>query len=246
MKIAQGVETIEIYKDFGSARRTIFPALLYDDKDVVLVDTGYPGLFPMIREAVSKTDVPFGRIGRVIITHQDFDHIGSLPDLVSALGGRVEVIAHELEKPYIEGERPLIKTTPLEKKKLLDSMPEDARPGFEAMLSSPPRAKVDRAVKDGEELPFCGGITVIFTPGHTDGHISLYHKKSKTLIPGDAMIVQDGVLCGPRPPAAKDLELAVRSLRKFTHFDVETVLCFHGGVYNKDANARIRELAGGE
>jgi len=33
---------------------------------------------------------------------------------------------------------------------------------------------VDKTLEDGEELPFCGGITVIHTPGHTPGHICLY------------------------------------------------------------------------
>jgi glyoxylase-like metal-dependent hydrolase (beta-lactamase superfamily II) len=32
---------------------------------------------------------------------------------------------------------------------------------------------VDRIVEDGEELSFCGGITVII-PGHAPGHICLY------------------------------------------------------------------------
>ena len=46
---------------------------------------------------------------------------------------------------------------------------------------------VDRIVEDGEELPFCGGITVIHTPGHTPGHICLYIGQNKTLIAGDAL-----------------------------------------------------------
>jgi glyoxylase-like metal-dependent hydrolase (beta-lactamase superfamily II) len=98
-------------------------------------------------------------------------------------------------------------------------------------------------IQDGEELPFCGGITVINTPGHTPGHISLYHKPSKTLIAADAMIINEGQLLGPVPEYAVDYPQAVKSISKFTAYDIETVICFHGGLFNKNANQRISELA---
>ncbi|MFT0825295.1 hypothetical protein VSK92_12555 [Bacillus swezeyi] len=46
------------------------------------------------------------------MTHQDIDHIGNLPDLLHEADGRAKSYAHKLEKPYIEGERPLLKTNP--------------------------------------------------------------------------------------------------------------------------------------
>jgi glyoxylase-like metal-dependent hydrolase (beta-lactamase superfamily II) len=52
---------------------------------------------------------------------------------------------------------------------------------------------------------------VINTPGHTPGHISLYHKPSKTLIAGDAMRVMDGQLLGPAPEQTLDVDTAIKS-----------------------------------
>jgi glyoxylase-like metal-dependent hydrolase (beta-lactamase superfamily II) len=94
-------------------------------------------------------------------------------------------------------------------------------------------------------LPYCGGITVINTPGHTPGHISLYHKPSKTLIAGDAMIVADGRLLGPNPQYTLDMKTAIESLKKLMQYDIETVICYHGGLYKDNANRRIAELAKG-
>jgi glyoxylase-like metal-dependent hydrolase (beta-lactamase superfamily II) len=55
-------------------------------------------------------------------------------------------------------------------KEAWESLPEEARLLFE----NPPKAKVDETLADNQELSYCGGIQVIFTPGHSPGHISLY------------------------------------------------------------------------
>ena len=105
------------------------------------------------------------------------------------------------------------------------------------------KCTVDRTLADGGELPCCGGITVIHTPGHTPGHICLYHKETKTLISGDALFVEDGQLVPAHPFTNLDPDLAARSLKKLSRYDIEAVVCYHGGLYSDDANRRIAELA---
>ena len=83
--------------------------------------------------------------------------------------------AHGLTLPYIQGDQPLNKT------------------GITV-----PKTEVDHTFSDGQVLPFCGGISVIFTPGHTPDHISLYHHSSKTLITGDALTSDEGELQNPK------------------------------------------------
>jgi len=39
------------------------------------------------------------------------------------------------------------------------------------------------------------------------------------------------------------METAMKSLKKLTQYDIETVICYHGGVYRDDANTRLAELA---
>ena len=70
---------------------------------------------------------------------------------------------------------------------------------MEVLFADPPKVSVDMAVADEEVLPYCGGITVIFTPGHTPGHICLYLNQSKILIAGDALVAVHGELRGPNP-----------------------------------------------
>jgi glyoxylase-like metal-dependent hydrolase (beta-lactamase superfamily II) len=225
----------------------IHPTLIWDNETIILVDTGYPGQMPLIREAMLKAAVPLDKLNKIIITHQDIDHIGSLPSILKDSMQSIEVLANEVEKPYIEGVKKLLRMTPetiaRAEANLPESMPIEWRKAFIALLKNPPHAPVDTIVTDGEELPYCGGITVINTPGHTPGHISLYHKPSKTLIAADALIVKDGQLQGPVPEYALDYHLAMKSISKFTSYNINTVICFHGGLYNNNCNQRISELA---
>jgi glyoxylase-like metal-dependent hydrolase (beta-lactamase superfamily II) len=107
-------------------------------------------------------------------------------------------------------------------------------------------ARVDVTLTGGEELPVCGGIKIIHTPGHTTGHICLYLKQSKTLIAGDLLSVKAGVLMWADPLTNYDTDMAVSSLGKFAEYDIENVICYHGGFYNGNANERIAELAKGQ
>ena len=95
MRLADGVEVLELPMQSLVGRSIIHPTLIWDDNTVVLVDAGFPGQLQQIREAMNKAGVPFDRLDKVIITHQDIDHIGSLPDIVRESSHKVEVLSHE-------------------------------------------------------------------------------------------------------------------------------------------------------
>lgn len=243
MKVAKGVEMLELTMDMMGNQMSIHPTLIWDNDTVILVDTGMPGQLNQIREAMDKAGVPFNKLNKVILTHQDIDHIGGLPEILEAADQKIEVLAHEVDKPYIEGEKPLIKMNPDRMKKMFASLPEEQRKQAESILSSPPKADVDTTVADGEELPYCGGITAVFTPGHTPGHISLYLNESKTLVTGDAIISENGKLLGLNEQATPDMESAVKSLKKFPGYDIEKVICYHGGLCTDNVNEQLARLA---
>lgn len=238
MKTAKGIEILKL-PYMGDQ---IYPTLIWDDNTVVLVDAGFPGQLADICKVMAEVGVPLSKLNKIVITHQDIDHIGGLAEIVRASEQEIEVIAHEEEKPYIEGEKRLIKMTPERLTKMFESIPESRRREEEAKYLESLKSKIQRAVGDGELLPFCGGITVIHTPGHTPGHICLYHTSSKTLITGDALNVVDGKLVGPNPGFSADMDTAMKSVKKLTEYDIETAVCYHGGVYKDNVNVRIKEL----
>jgi len=243
MIVADGLEMLEISATVMGELRIIHPTLIWDNDTVILVDTGYPGQLPLIREAMEKAGVPFNKLSHVVITHQDMDHIGSLAAIVKATPQKPEVLSHEEEKPFIQGERKPIKLNQL--KTSLNPLSEEQQNFYETMKANYMkfRANVDQTLTDGEELPYCGGITVIHTPGHTLGHICLYLKQSKTLITGDALFGAGRLLAHAPVHFNFDNALAIKSLKKLTQYDIETVICYHGGLYQDNPNRRIAELA---
>ena len=104
-------------------------------------------------------------------------------------------------------------------------------------------AKVDIELND-DELDCFGGIKIIHTPGHTPGHICIFHEDSKTLIAGDALNMVDGKLTGTNTSILTNEEgkRALKSLEKLTNFDIETIICYHGGLYNNNAKKAIENL----
>ncbi|MFJ7666945.1 MBL fold metallo-hydrolase [Lysinibacillus sp. NPDC097195] len=195
----------------------IYPTLLWDQEMAVLIDTGFPGQKEDLLVAMDKVGVSSDKLQAVILTHQDIDHIGSLPELLQHYGENIKVYAHELDKPYIEGELPLLK---------------------DGHIGNPPKGKVDELLSDGQELPYCGGICVI----HTPGHISLYLKQSKTLVAGDSLYSENGTLQGIHLPTTLDIKLAQQAIRKYINLDIASVICYHGGVSNENINEQINTI----
>ncbi|MFC0213465.1 MBL fold metallo-hydrolase [Paenibacillus chartarius] len=242
MKIAPGVHMLELEIDGFGGKSVLCPTLIQDENGAVLIDTGMPGSLPLIHAAMRKDGVDPASLQAIVVTHQDFDHIGSLPDLIGQSGSSLTVYAHELDRPYIEGKLPLIKTTPERMAPVLERFPDEVRRQALAMFSQPPKAPVTDTVADGDELPYGGGIQVIHTPGHTDGHISLYVKRSKTLIAADAMLIVNGALHRPVPQTTLDMEEAMRSLHKLAKLDIEAIVCYHGGLIAEGAGQQLRQL----
>jgi glyoxylase-like metal-dependent hydrolase (beta-lactamase superfamily II) len=242
--IAPRVEVLDLTMDLFGAPSSVHPTLLWDEKEAVLVDAGFPGQFEQLREETKRAGISLDRLTRLIITHQDVDHIGGAAALLAA-NNRIEVLAHELDRPYIAGEKRLLKASPERLERFaerMSSFPEERRKAvLDAFLTT--KARVDRSLTDGERLPWCGGIVVVHTPGHTPGHICLYLERSRTLVAGDALNVVEGRLVGPNPQSAENLNQAIRSLARLAPYEIETVVCYHGGAYADNVSARIAELA---
>ncbi|RAP76046.1 MBL fold metallo-hydrolase [Paenibacillus montanisoli] len=217
----RGIKALKLAMKVNGNDFVVHAALLWDERELILVDTGITGQTEVIREAMAAEGFDFDKLTKIIITHQDRDHIGSLPELVALFEGRLEVIAHEAAVPYLGGELPLIKSQ-----------------------AFAPQVKVDTAVSDGVQLPYAGGIRVIYTPGHSPDHIALYHVPSKTLVTGDSLTANDGVL---QPPAANftpDWETAIRSVTKFQSLDIAAAIVYHGGVCTDQLQDRLADIAG--
>jgi glyoxylase-like metal-dependent hydrolase (beta-lactamase superfamily II) len=243
VKTASGFAMLDIAAHILGMQQIIHPTLIWDHETVILVDSGFPGLVPQFREAMEKAGVPFEKLNTVILTHHDIDHIGSLGEIRRKLPHPITVLAYEEEKPYIEGVKTPLKVAQLEAN--LSALPQGMQTTYQKLKAAfeTSRTTVDKTLIDGDELPYCGGITVIHTPGHTLGHICLYLQKSKTLIAGDALEVEGGKLVMAPPSTNYDMVMCKQSLKKLTQYDIQAVICYHGGLYQSNPGQTIAALA---
>lgn len=226
MNKATGIKILKCDINIGGHNKTIYPVLLIDKDEIVLVDTGYPGQLDTIESEMKKHGLTIKQITKVIITHHDIDHIGCAKEL-SNMG--VKIYAHEIETPYIQGDKTPAKLSKMEQD--MNSLPEKSKEFYKILKNVFPTlyVHVDEQVKDEQELPFCGGIVVYHTPGHTPGHIALLHKESNTLIVGDAANISDGKLVGSNPIYTDNTEQAAASLEKIKSLGSKMIVCYHCG-----------------
>ena len=198
-----------------------------------LVDAGLPGQLEGIAAALAEAGVEVRDLKRIVLTHQDVDHVGSLHDLVQASGALV--LAHETEAPFIDGtERPRFATPEL----------LAARPELRQLMERIRWTPVDQPLRDGSHLDVAGGVRIVSTPGHTAGHICLFVERSGTLIAGDALTAGGGRLEGPSQAATQDMATAGLSVGELADLDVRAIVCYHGGVVSDDAAGQLRRVAG--
>lgn len=234
---------LDLEMELGERSMTIHPTIVCDKEAWTLIDTGMPGSESAIRAYAQQAGISVTPLQAIILTHQDIDHIGSLPGFMEDAGTEsFNVYAHEDDRDTIDGKAPLLKFPSERLKTELDTLPDEVRIQFENIFVRPSKPNVTRLLADGETLPIGGGLTVIHTPGHTPGHISLYHQASKTLIAGDALVIQNGELQGSSPYSTVNMQQALRSLEKFKPFDIEAVICYHGGLLRGNINKRIADL----
>lgn len=202
------------------------------DPGLVLVDTGLPGKADVIADAVIEAGHSPGDVSDVIITHCHIDHIGSLAAVAAVTGGRVWV--HMADAAVTESGTPAGEMTGrnlIGRLMVFTARPKAAEP-----------VAVDRSLEDGLALDLAGGFTVIHTPGHTPGHVSLLWKPGLVMIAGDAAMNLSGRV-GP-PPVAEDHAAAAVSFRRLATFDFEVAVFGHGRPVTEAASAVMRGAGG--
>lgn len=197
----------------------------------VLVDTGLENSADFILECVEKRFGKNSRPEAIILTHGHFDHVGSVIKLSELWS--VPVYIHELEIPYVTGKKDYPASDPTVDEGMVAKM----SPNF-------PHTSIDvgmRAValpKDGS-VPGMPGWKWIHTPGHTEGHISLFREKDRVLIVGDAfsttkqesllsVITHAEQISGPPKYLTTDWQSAENSIKHLMNLNPSLAIPSHG------------------
>lgn len=232
--------TLKIEKIIAGEQVTLFPALIRAGSSNYLIDCGYAETIDEMKLQLAAAGIQIEDLTGIIITHDDIDHLGGLK-LLKQFNQNLTIYCGEIEKDAISG---IVKSERLiQAEGSLDTLPEEHKcraRDFIQKLKNIQRVEVDEVLKDGQV--FENELIVIHTPGHTRGHISLFYPKEKTLIAGDALVIENGTFNIANPEFTLDLSQAIRSVQKIQVLNPKKVICYHGGVMDENIEMHLENL----
>lgn len=221
MEITSGIYRVDNVRGANS-----YVILINDD--IIVIDTGIPGNANKIIDCITKIGKKLDDVRYIILTHADMDHSGSVADLKEITGAKVAI--HEKDAPAVSGKRVL-----KEVKGILS-------PIFAIMpkIMNFRPIEPDILLNDGDKIY---ELKVIYTPGHTIGHISLLYPPKSALFSGDALRsdLKGNVLPMSRSMTL-DMNEAWRSIKKLTEFDFDILLPGHGTPVVGNASEKVKGL----
>ena len=230
MKIKENIYILELPNINPQSKDFVYPTVIKDGSNLALIDTGYPKQIEYIKSELEKDGLNINNIKTIILTHQDIDHIGNVKAILN-LVPNIEIITYEEEAEYIKGNKTPCKVEYMERN--LDKMDEKGKQFYHFFKTffENNKISVDKTVKSDDVINNGESMKVIATPGHTPGHMCLYIEKYKLLIAGDLLISKDGKVTTTSKELNYDNDVYLKSLDKIKNLELETIICFHGGVY---------------
>ncbi len=218
-----------ITMSFGNIENTVNPTLLWDKKNIILVDCGFMGSLPKIEEELGRYGLSAEQITGLVLTHHDHDHMGAAMAL-KRKNPNLMIYASAAEAPFISAQVKPLRL--LQAEELQMTLPPEQQAfgkAFCDMLRRVEPVPVDVFLHDGDRMDWCGGCLVIATPGHTPGHISLLLEKDSIIITGDAIALEEGKPVIANPQFTLDIEQAKESINKLLSINARVYYCYHGG-----------------
>ena len=172
--------------------------LVKAEDELVLVDTGMPGSEKKILKAISSLGKKPDDVKLVLLTHRHLDHIGSAAAVKKETSA--VLVSHPFEKPYVAGT--LVIITP----RAWSLYGRVARRVLAVMSSTKKLLRfskytpvlVDQAADEDSALEGVGlDGSIVWTPGHTKGSVSLFLNEPRVAIIGDLLMTRRGKLVEP-------------------------------------------------
>ena len=253
MEIAPGVLQLKVPIPDNPLGYTL-PYLIMGVNGHAIIDTGWfePAAFEDLKRELREHKINALDIKRIIITHIHPDHSGLAGHLRELTGA--ELITHErdsnhspfalgggLGTSFREQARDWYLGNGVTLEELRAGQQRDTRMAQAIQTYVVPIS--DRVVKGGEILEAGDAdLEVIWTPGHSPGHICLYDRANRRLYTGDHVLPVITPNVSLRPlETGNPLAEFLTSLRKLEHLDVEWCYPAHEHAW-QDLRHRINEL----
>lgn len=239
MRILNGVHQIKTPSP-GSASWATNVYVIEGNNGHILVDSGWDSQESLwaLQEGIKAANLKLRDIKKVVITHIHPDHYGLSGKIKQICGAQLAIhrIDADFVSPRYKDFADLITKT--EEMLRQNGVPQDELPQLkEASLWMNKYVTPDSPeviLDDGDIIsndPF--ELEVLWTPGHSPGHICLYERKGKFIITGDHVLYDTTPHVGFNPQSGDNpLGDYISSLKKLEGLKVLFVLPGHGPVFN--------------
>ena len=203
--------------------------LVTSGPEMILVDAGMRGSRRKIADYLQGLGKNPSEIRYIFITHTDPDHFGGALEMKKFTGAKV--VIHAGEMPALAGDSSSRLRNKSRFVKILS--------GILSRLIRFPPAIPDIVLEEDTEI---AGFTILNTPGHSDGSISIY-LPGKVIFVGDAMT--SDTKGNPRRPMkalVADMVQAKETVKMIAGLDFDTLLVGHGAPVKGDAAAKVKKL----
>ncbi|MBN2099250.1 MAG: MBL fold metallo-hydrolase [Dehalococcoidia bacterium] len=249
MEILPGIHQLKLPFPLQLDQLAVNAYLIQGDKGWMLVDTGWNTnqAFSAMERQLREIGHGFDNITLILITHFHPDHYGLAGRLVQA--SHAKVALHQIEKDFIDSRY-------MNMDGLLDQTAEILRANGVPEKDLPRLQKASLGVRQyvapvSPEVVLQGGevitqgqfqFEVVWTPGHSPGHVCLLERSLKVLISGDHVLPATFPNVGLHSQSGTDpLPNYLRSLRAIEELDVDLVLPAHEHVFS-GLKPRIQEI----
>ena len=222
--------------------------LIQGDKNYTLIDTGWDSntAFNSINRQLAEVGVGLPDIGQIIITHAHFDHFGLVGRIKEISGAKIYI--HDKEKEVFRTRYEVTEDFlhQVEVWFTLNGVPAEMLGAVRAPIAGfrkPLPAAPDVLLQGGETIATGKfNLQVVWTPGHSPGHICLYEPTQKILFSGDHVlpVITPNISL---TPAATNNPLGdfINSLLTVKKLAVDIVLPAHENIF-RDLPKRVDEI----
>jgi glyoxylase-like metal-dependent hydrolase (beta-lactamase superfamily II) len=233
-EVAPGIHMLELPLPFSLGIVNVWLVRL--ESGWLLIDTGMRTdvCFDALARALEGLSVDWRDIRRILLTHIHPDHIGLASKLIALTGAPLdlhkadnELLVHVTNTDlHRDWQQEILTTAGVspEMRALVHASMFEIQQSFERLTPA-------RLLSGGETIATAhGALKVLWTPGHSPGHVCLYDRERRVLISGDHILQHISPNIGWQP-GRDALGEFLSSLDRIAALDVDLILPSHGAPF---------------
>jgi hydroxyacylglutathione hydrolase len=169
-------------------------------------------IFETIQKFLSIT-----KIQQILLTHEHYDHVGGVNDIIKATKGKAKIFAHE---------------------SIVLKLREGKSAYAEMLGGMMPKIEVDVPLKDNQQITIGDeSVKVLATPGHSIGSVCFYAAKGRVLFSGDTIFAFGGF--GRYDFPGGNFSFLQRSIERLAKLNVKSLYPGHGPIIETNGTDHI-------